>query len=340
MAAGAADPDGDLDALVRAGSLDASALVAFADRTGMRHAGAPPADAAAIARFRNRLAARARAPEAERELERHGARLDMRASMGRFRSFGDGEAADILYDLARPLMQLWRGGRSGEAGQLANRYVDVTPQGASGWAVLPLYIALNAAEAGDPGFAARALHAEQPRLVAIGGLSGTGKSTLARLLGARLGRPPGARILRSDVFRKRLAGVAPETRLPPAHYTAQSDAETYEALFESADDHLACGTSVILDAVFMSRSERDVAEMLALRHRVPFVGIWLDAPERDRIARVEARANDASDATVEVVREQSRRAVGDVGYWNRMRVNRPLDAIIPAARAMLDRARG
>jgi predicted kinase len=137
------------------------------------------------------------------------------------------------------------------------------------------------------------------------------------------------------VFRKRMAGLPPESRLPPRHYTPRNDADTYEALFESADDHLACGSSVILDAVFMSRSERDVAEMLALRRRLHFTGLWLEAPERDRIARVNARTADASDATEQVVREQSRRPVGDVGYWHRMRVNRPIELIVAAARAAL-----
>jgi predicted kinase len=202
---------------------------------------------------------------------------------------------------------------------------------------LPLFVSLGATATGDAALAEAALAPAAPRLVAIGGLSGTGKSSLARLLGWRVGRTPGARVLRSDVFRKRLAGLAPEMRIPPAHYTRHSDEETYEAMFESADDHIACGNSVILDAVFMSRSERDVAEAIALRRRVPFTGIWLEAPERDRIARVSARDGDASDATVEVVREQSRLSVGELAGWHRMRVNRPLDLIIPAARAVLDR---
>jgi predicted kinase len=143
-------------------------------------------------------------------------------------------------------------------------------------------------------------------------------------------------VLRSDVFRKRTAGLPPEARLPPSFYTAASDQETWEAMFESADDHLACGTSVILDAVFMRRSERDVAEMLAARARVPFTGLWLEAPERDRIARVASRSGDASDAGIEVVREQSRRSPGEL-HWHRMRVNRPLETVLPAVRAVLDR---
>jgi predicted kinase len=335
MAAGAANRAPGFDAPLDAGALDPPALLALADRIGARHAQAVAADAQGQAAFLAGLTT-GLSPEQAQERDRHAAKLDTRAAMGRFRLF-DGTPADILYDLALPLMQIVRAGLAAEANILANRYVDVAPQGATGWALLPLYISLQAARAGDPALAEAALRPAPPRLIAIGGLSGTGKSTLARLIGGRIGRPPGARVLRSDVFRKRLAGVAPETRLPPRHYTPQSDAETYEALFESADDHLACGTSVILDAVFMSRSERDVAEMIALRRGVPFTGIWLEAPERDRIARVSARENDASDAGPDVVREQSRRSVGDVGYWNRMRVNRPIELIVAAARAALER---
>ncbi|MBO9713441.1 MAG: AAA family ATPase [Sphingomonas sp.] len=297
---------------------------------------ADPATPAQIASFRAALTSVARLPQQSAELARHADKLEVRAGMGRMRRLA-GESVDVLFDLALPLMELLRSGRKAEANMLANRYLDVAPQGASGWAMLPFYISLRASLAGDEGFAAAALADAPPRMVVIGGLSGTGKSTLARLIGARLGRLPGARVLRSDVLRKRLAGVGPETRLPPRHYTLRNDAETYEALFESAYEHLSCGSSVILDAVFMSRSERDVVEALAARLRVPFSGIWLDAPERDRIARVNERLNDASDATAEVVREQSRRSVGELAHWHRIRVNRPIELIVAAARGFLER---
>ena len=52
-------------------------------------------------------------------------------------------------------------------------------------------------------------------VVAIGGLQGTGKSTLARALAPTLGAAPGALVLRSDETRKRLHGVDPETRCRP-----------------------------------------------------------------------------------------------------------------------------
>ncbi len=316
--------------------LDTALLLALADAIAAMHARSAIAPAApAIA-----------------GLERHAAALAARAAAGRVRAGhgdltlahialteggplpfgGAGAPIDVLADLAVLLTDLWERGLIVETNIVANRYVDVAPQGASGWALLPL---LMAARADDPALA----DPVAPRLVAIGGLSGTGKSTLARQLGGYLGRTPGARVLRSDVFRKRIAGLPPEARLPPSHYTAPMDAATWEALFESADDHLACGTSVILDAVFMRRSERDVAELLAAQRRVPFIGLWLEAPERDRIGRVMARSGDASDAGTDVVREQSRRSVGELYGWHRMKANRPMEMLVPAARAALERAR-
>ncbi|AJP72245.1 AAA family ATPase [Sphingomonas hengshuiensis] len=339
MAADAATGIEPMQPLLAQGGLDTSALHGAAERIAARHAAAPPGDFAA---FRMRIEALATNAALQAELARQMPHMIRRAANRRVRDLPGMGSQDVLFDLAGTVAALLGAGHAADANSLANRYLDARPQGATGWALLPLFVALRLREqdAQDPA-APRLdtlLAAASPRLVAIGGLSGTGKSTLARLLGCRLGRMPGARVLRSDVFRKRLAGLPPETRLPPRHYTRRSDQETFEAMFESADDHLACGSSVILDAVFMNRSERDVAEALAERARVPFSGFWLEAPERDRLARVVARTGDASDATEEVVREQSRRSVGEV-HWHRMRVNRPLDTIVVAARGVLERAR-
>ena len=68
------------------------------------------------------------------------------------------------------------------------------------------------------------------RLVALGGVSGTGKSTLARQLAPELGPAPGAVVLRSDVVRKRLHGVAPGDRLPPVAYRKEASRAVYDAL--------------------------------------------------------------------------------------------------------------
>lgn len=332
MAAAAASAEPDFEALLT-GELDTDQLRRHADRIAALHATAPKGDGAA---FRKSLTLAATTDAQKAELAQQRDAIARRIAGGRIRAVA-GEPVDVLHDLAVPMLAVMRAGLAGEANTLANRYLDVAPQGASGWALLPFYLSLRAGMEGETELADSLLAPARPRLVVIGGLSGTGKSTLARLIGSRIGRLPGARVLRSDVFRKRLAGLPPETRLPPRHYTRRNDDETYEALFESADDHLACGNSVILDAVFMSRSERDVVEALASRYRAPFTGIWLEAPERDRIARVNTRADDASDATEKVVREQSRRSVGEI-HWHRIRVNRPQELIVAAARAALDRA--
>lgn len=335
MAANAATGIEPIQALLAQGGLDVSALHNAADRIAARHAAAA---AGSFPGFRARIEAVATTPLQRRELERQLPNLQRRARNRRVRDLPEGGSQDVVFDLADAVLELSRAGHAADAAILANRYLDARPQGATGWALLPLFLSIRAAERGDADHADAILAPAPPRLVVIGGLSGTGKSTLARLLGCRLGRAPGARVLRSDVFRKRLAGLPPEAPLPATHYTRRSDQETFEAMFESADDHLACGSSVILDAVFMNRSERDVAEALAQRARVPFSGIWLEAPEADRLARVTARTGDASDATADVVREQSRRSVGEV-HWHRMRANRPLDVILMAARTALERGR-
>ncbi|WP_204276811.1 hypothetical protein, partial [Klebsiella aerogenes] len=51
-----------------------------------------------------------------------------------------GAPAEVLYDLAGPVLEVMRGGRAGEANTLANRYLDIAPQGATGWSLLPLYL--------------------------------------------------------------------------------------------------------------------------------------------------------------------------------------------------------
>lgn len=334
MAANAATEMATFEALLARGGLDPSAVHQLADRIGATHAAAAPADGVA---FRRRLANLVTSPAQRAELAQREPVLLRRAQIGRVRALGAEGASDLLFDLARPLTELVRHDHLADANILANRYLDVTPQGAAGWALLPLFLSLRASSPGDAQLAAEILKPSPPRLVAIGGLSGTGKSTLARMLGYRLGRTPGARVLRWDVFCKRLQGLPPEQRLPPRHYNRQTDMETYEAMFESAQDHLECGSPVILDAVFMSRSEREVAQELAARARVPFTGIWLEAPEQERVARVRGRERDASDADERVAREQSKRSVGDLFGWHRMRVNRPLETIVAAARGALER---
>jgi predicted kinase len=63
-------------------------------------------------------------------------------------------------------------------------------------------------------------------------------------------------VLRSDVIRKRLFGVAPETRLPASAYAPEASQRVYEALRDKAAVALAAGYSVIIDAVSLKPEER------------------------------------------------------------------------------------
>lgn len=244
---------------------------------------------------------------------------------------------DVLYDLAFLLMDLWQRGLRHQANLVFNRYFDLAGANEPGVALMPMLMAVRAtvrahvlaaqasASHGGEGTGAQArayldlalaLVAEvPPRLVAIGGLSGTGKSTLARMVGGEIGRAPGARVLRSDVLRKRLAGVPPETHLPAQAYTPDASVAVYAELERLARRALSTGHSAVADAVFGTPGERAAIAGVARAGGQAFTGIWLTLGEGDRLRRVEERGADASDADAAVVRMQSRALDGPVADW-------------------------
>ncbi|MDW8444429.1 MAG: AAA family ATPase [Acetobacteraceae bacterium] len=154
-----------------------------------------------------------------------------------------------------------------------------------------------------------------PLLVAIGGLQGTGKSTLARTLAPSLGPAPGALVLRSDEIRKRLFGRAPEERLPAEAYAAEASRAVYAELVRLASETVAAGHAAIADAVFLRPEEREA--IAAARGEAPFVGIWLEAPLPLLEARLAARSGDASDADVAVLRAALAHDPGPIA-WRRL----------------------
>ena len=235
---------------------------------------------------------------------------------------------DILYDLAFVLMDLEHLGLRSLANIVLNRYLDITGDD-GGLAALPLFLSVRAAvrahvgataaanlsaadEAGAQGDEARRyldlalayLEPRPPRLVAIGGLSGSGKSRTAREVAPFKGLAPGARVVRSDVIRKRLAGVDAFSRLGPEGYTAELTERTYRTLVEDAARVLETGHSVIADAVFARSHERHAIADVAIRAGVPFAGLWLAAPPDVMMRRVAKRRRNPSDATPDVVRQQ------------------------------------
>jgi hypothetical protein len=226
---------------------------------------------------------------------------------------------DVLYDLAFLLMDLLKHGLARDANAVLNRYLDRRSE-AEGLAALPLFLALRAVIRAhvtvtrDPSAKEEAnayldaalgfLRPPHRRLVAIGGLSGSGKSTLAYRLAPEVGAAPGARVIRSDVIRKRLFGVSPETKLAAEAYTTEVTKRVYQGMLNEAAKCLAAGQSAMLDAVFLRPHERDAAAELARQTGTPFTGVWLEAPAAVLEERIAGRRNDASDADAAVVRKQ------------------------------------
>jgi aminoglycoside phosphotransferase family enzyme/predicted kinase len=237
---------------------------------------------------------------------------------------------DTLYDLAFLLMDLDRNGQRPAANIVLNRYLwrSSSQLDLRGLRTLPLFLGLRAGvrtmvtaeralqERGDANVRDRRTATElleaaiacltpnAPRLVAIGGLSGTGKSTLGRALAPDVGPIPGAIHLRSDLERKTLHGVEETKRLGPEAYTEAANDEVYATLRRKARQVLAAGHAAVVDAVFARPEERAEIETVAAELGVAFRGLWLEAPPSKLFDRVGARIGDASDATPDVVRQQ------------------------------------
>jgi hypothetical protein len=175
-----------------------------------------------------------------------------------------------------------------------------------------------------------------PRLVAIGGLSGTGKSSVAAAIAGELGIGAGARVLRSDVLRKRLFGNSPEERLPEEAYSSAVNDKVYAVLEGHAVDLLTAGHSVVIDAVAAKPEERAAMADLARRAGAGFAGVWLQASEATLLARLAKRGKDASDATASVLRRQLTYDLGTID-WTRVDADGPrgqvVDAVIKLVRA-------
>ncbi len=229
---------------------------------------------------------------------------------------------DVLYDLAFTTMDFIHHGRRDFANLLLNRYLGATRDYA-GLCLMALFQSMRAGVramvASLPAqpektrrqakryfdLALDCLNAAgKPQIIAVGGYSGTGKSTLARRLGWEFDPHYGAIVLRSDVARKRLEGLAPETRLEPEGYAGDRTAQVYRRLLRDARRVLRAGHTAIIDATFLSSAHRQAVQQMAHKADVPFTGIWLTAPRETLLDRVAARGKDASDATGAVVLKQ------------------------------------
>ncbi len=260
---------------------------------------------------------------------------------------------DVLYDLAFLIMDLWQRGLKGEANAVLNRYLWAQDHERHYRALkaLPLFLSLRAAIRAKVGMAALArldgeartraarevqdyfaaalgfLAPTPPVLLAVGGLSGTGKSRLAARAAPALGRAPGAVVLRSDVERKSLNGVAETERLPAAGYAPEQTAQVYDRVRQRIDVALKAGQAAVADAVHARPDERSAIRAVAETNGVPFLGLWLTAPLDLLRTRVARRKNDASDATPEVVTRQADYDLGPMD-WIEVDVSEGADAAL------------
>ncbi len=147
----------------------------------------------------------------------------------------------------------------------------------------------------------------QPLLCITHGLSGSGKSRLAR----RLVDEHGMLRIRSDVERKRLHGLAASAHSGSAVdagiYTADATRDTYARLVDIAGATLDAGFPVVVDAAFLRQWQRRLFNELAVRRNTPFLILDLDVPLptlRERLIRRSEQGQDVSEAGLEVLERQ------------------------------------
>ncbi|MDT8385525.1 MAG: AAA family ATPase [Gammaproteobacteria bacterium] len=151
---------------------------------------------------------------------------------------------------------------------------------------------------------------KQPALIITHGLSGSGKTYLA----SRLAHATGLIHLRSDVERKRCFGLAPLAKTQSAPeagiYTSQATQDTYQHLLQLARTILSAHYSVLVDATFLQRPQRDAFRALAEELGLPFTILHCEASDETLQQRVRHRQQmerDASEADLQVLENQQQK---------------------------------
>ncbi len=145
------------------------------------------------------------------------------------------------------------------------------------------------------------------RLDITHGLSGSGKTTVTQ----KLMQTPGAIRLRSDVERKRLAGLDALAHsgsgVGQNLYAADATRRTYDHLARLAGEILNAGWPVIVDATFTARWQRDLLREMVRTRKVEFRILDFPVPVatlRERIVQRSREGNDASEADLAVLQHQ------------------------------------
>ena len=239
---------------------------------------------------------------------------------------------DVMNEVAFLVMDFKDRGRADFASRFLNAYL-VASGDYAGLAVLRFYLvyramvrakvhALRAAQqvpddatyarliAASNGYIALAqglAQIKRPAIILMNGMSGSGKSVIARALAEQ----NDAILVRSDVERKRLSSLAPLARsdssLSLGVYTADVTRDTYYRLLDLAHTAINAGYRVIVDATFLMSWQRDLFRHQANALNIPFVIVNVTAPEsilRGRISARLATGSDASEADQAVLTQQ------------------------------------
>ncbi|MDD5461179.1 MAG: AAA family ATPase [Methylococcales bacterium] len=149
---------------------------------------------------------------------------------------------------------------------------------------------------------------EPVTLIITHGYSGSGKSTIA----AQLAEKTGAFQIRSDIERKRLFGYRAQEHsssgLDSGLYTQESSLRTYKHLADCAKIIIEARFSAIIDAAFLKTEQRDLFRKLADSSGVVFLIVDFQASYEELSRRIRRRQNDASEATIDVLRHQQQTA--------------------------------
>jgi aminoglycoside phosphotransferase family enzyme/predicted kinase len=269
-------------------------------------------------------------------------------------------SGDVLYDLAFLLMDLLERQLPQAANIVLNRYLAEThrDEDLDALTALPFFLSMRAAIRAKVtaarmeraaaaerdniarsarayfGFALRAIDPAAAKFIAVGGLSGTGKTRLARALAPHIAPMPGAVIVRSDVERKMLCGAGETEKLPMAAYAPDVTARVYAAIADKARRIVAAGHSAIIDAVFATPQERDALAEAAKAAKISVQGLFLTADLATRIARVGGRTKDASDAGAAVAQAQENYDLGAL-EWSKIDASGTVVDTLARARAAL-----
>ncbi len=233
---------------------------------------------------------------------------------------------DGVYDVAFLVMDLEFRGRKDLAYAFLSRYLELTGDYLAA-RLLPFYCSIrayirakvNSFLSSDPGapVALReeakttAIHyyraawnysqKQKPQLWIMAGLSGSGKSTVARFLSQKYG----AIHIRSDAVRKHLGGVPLQQKGGAELYTPAMTERTYGELLRLAVALLTAGQSVVLDAKYDRVNLRQ--QVLNAVGDLPISGriIHIQAPVAVLQERLDNRTGDIADATADLIAQQS-----------------------------------